>query len=122
MVWNSLRIKLPKISALMILSNHIVEFENLKYRNNDECLLYKRKKFISLAALGDDDDMDGNYFVYDMKKRLYLRRGMSELGMKRRWENMSVLARDQVMYTRIISFMHHIQVPAVIRQLGQVKM
>ena len=83
-VWNSLRSKLPKISSMMILSNHIVECEDLKYRNGDECLLCKINKFISMAVLDNDDNMDGNYLVYYMKRGLYFSSGMAEVGIKRR--------------------------------------
>ena len=59
-VWNSLRSTFSKISAMMILSNHIVKLEYLKYRNDDECLFCKRNKFVSMEVLDDNDDMDGN--------------------------------------------------------------
>ena len=42
-----------------------------------------------MAALDDDDDdddKDRNYLVYDMKRGLYFRIGMAEVGMKRRWK------------------------------------
>ena len=69
---------------MIILSNHIFEFEDLKYRNDEECLLCKRHTCISMGALDDDDDIDGDYLVYDMKRGLYCRSGMAEVGIKRR--------------------------------------
>ena len=38
-----------------------------------------------MSAL-DDDDIDRNYLVYDMQRRLYVRSGIAEVGMKRRWK------------------------------------
>ena len=42
-VWNSFRIKLKKIAAMMIMSGHIVEYNDLSYRNDDECILSERQ-------------------------------------------------------------------------------
>ena len=72
-VWDSLRGKLTKILAMMVLSKHIINYNDLKYRNNDECLLCNLCRFILVAALYDDDDLDGSYLVYDTKKGINLR-------------------------------------------------
>ena len=34
----------------MILRKYIVGYDDLKYRNDDECLLYNRYKFVLMAA------------------------------------------------------------------------
>ena len=35
-VWDSLRSKLTNIFAMMILSRHVVDYDDVKYRNDDE--------------------------------------------------------------------------------------
>ena len=71
---------------MMILSKHIVEYDDLKYRNDDRCLLCNRHIYVSVTSLDDDDDMDGNYLVYEIKSGINFRSGMAEAGAKRRWK------------------------------------
>lgn len=41
-VWDSLRIKLKKMAATMLLSGHIIDYNDLKLINVNECMLCKR--------------------------------------------------------------------------------
>jgi len=83
-VWNSFRIKLKKIAAMMIMSGHIVEYNDLNYRNDDECILSQRHNFI--AASSEEEDLDGSYLSFDKKRSLHFRSGTAEVGMNRRWK------------------------------------
>ena len=47
-VWDSLRSKLKKIASMMILSGHIVDYNDLQYRSDDECILTGRHTFVSV--------------------------------------------------------------------------
>ena len=93
-VWNSLRSKLKKIACMMILSGHIVDYNDLKYRSDDECILTGRHMFLSVQSV--EKDYDGNYLSYELKRRLHFRSGTAEVGMKRRWkEHVAASMRTQ---------------------------
>ena len=67
---------------MMILSGHIVDYNDLKYRSDDECILTGRHKFVSVQSV--EKDYDGNYLSYELIRRLHFRSGTAEVGMKRR--------------------------------------
>ena len=76
-VWDSLRSKLKKISSIMILSGHIVDKTDLKYRSDDECILTARHRFLSVQSI--EEDYDGNYLSYDKNRNLHFRSGTAEV-------------------------------------------
>ena len=78
----------------MILSGHIVDKTDLKYRSDDECILTARHRFLSVQSM--EEDYDGNYLSYDIKRNLHFRSGTAEVGMKRRWkEHVTASMRTQ---------------------------
>ena len=81
-VWNSFRIKLKKIAVMMIMSGHIVEYNDLNSRNDDKCILSQRHNFI--AASSSEEDLDGSYLSFDKKRSIHFRSGTAEVGMNRR--------------------------------------
>ena len=76
--------EIKKISAMMIMSGHIVEHNDLKFRNDDKCILSQKHNFIPASSI--DKDLDGNYLCFDQKRFLIFRSGTAEVGMKRRWK------------------------------------
>ena len=68
----------------MILSEHIVDYEDIQFRNDDETLLSNRHIFVGVIHLSNDVDMDGNYLVFDSNIPSIFRSGMAEVGMKKR--------------------------------------
>ena len=85
-VWNSFSNKIHKISALMILSSHVISYEDLKLRKSNKCLLLNRDCFKCYKNLYHDNDIDGNYIVYDKNRQVYIRSGMVAAGLLRRWK------------------------------------
>ena len=59
-IWDSLRSKLYKVCAIMIMSIHIVPLQYLKYRNTKECILSAVECFKSVNSLEEKGDIDGN--------------------------------------------------------------
>ena len=66
------------------MSGHIVDNHDLKYRNEDECILTQRLNFITASS--SEEDLDGNYLCYDKNRSLHFRSGTAEVGMNRRWK------------------------------------
>ena len=66
------------------MSGRIVEHNDLKYRNDDECILSQRHNFIPTSYL--DKELDGNYLCFDQKRSQLFRSGTAEMGMKIRWK------------------------------------
>ena len=80
---------------MMILSGYVVDQKDLQYINDDGCILKQRQNFIGVEHLDTKNNMDGNWLVFDTKRNVYIRRGMAEVGMKRRWgEHLSVTLRN----------------------------
>ena len=85
-VWDSLKSKMMKIVAMMIMSGHIVTYNDVLFRNDDETLLSSRQHFVHVDMIMTDGNIDGNYLVYDNKRHSIFRSGMAEVGMSRRWK------------------------------------
>ena len=85
-VWDSLCSKVQNIAAIMIISGHVVDHDDLLLRDDDECILTARRHFVSPSTVNIHSDMNGNYLVFDKKRHQYFRSGMAELGMNRRWK------------------------------------
>ena len=88
-VWNSFKAKVKKISAIMILSGHIINFERLQFRLEDDNLLNFVNSFTTLSNSDDSQDCDGNYVVVDTTRSLVIRSGAAEVGIMRRWQEHS---------------------------------
>ena len=84
LVWNSFSKKINKISTLMILRSHVISYDNVKLRSSDECLLSNRDCFKCFKNLRHDNDIDGNYLIYDKKRQVYIRGDMADSGLFRR--------------------------------------
>jgi len=84
-VWDSLRDKIFKLAALMILSKHILEGEALVFRGNTECLLTSKDNFV----MADTDDQwknqQGAYVACDPCRGVFIRSGTAEVGLVKRW-------------------------------------
>ena len=94
-VWDSLQCKIKKICVLMILSGHIIDQKYLKFTKEDECMLHQRHHFISVEQFDMNNDMDGSYLSFDKTRNIYIRAGMGEMGIKRRWsEHVSASLRS----------------------------
>ena len=65
----------------MIVSGHIVDYDDLLLRYDDEFILATRRHFEGPSTVNIHRDMNGNYLVYDKKINQYFRSGMSEVGM-----------------------------------------
>ena len=68
----------------MILNGHILDYNDLKSRNDDESILINRSNYIAGQYLIDEEDIDSNNIAYYTKKQLYFRSGTAEIGMLRR--------------------------------------
>ena len=84
-VWDSLRDKIFKLAALMILSKHILDGEALVFRGNTECLLTSKDNFV----MADTDDQwknqQGAYVACDPCRGVFIRSGTAEVGLVKRW-------------------------------------
>ena len=69
---------------MMIMRGHIVEYQDFKYRNDDECIQSQRQSFITV--LSSEDDLDGDYLCFYKNRSLYFRSGTAKVGMNRRWK------------------------------------
>ena len=67
---------------MMIMIGHIIGYNDLSYRNDDECILSERQNFS--AASSSEVDLDGSYLCFDKKRSLQFRSGTAEMGMNRR--------------------------------------
>ena len=54
---------------MMILSEHIVSCDDLVYIKEDDCILNHKHTFVSISSLEDNNDNDGNYLVFDTKRK-----------------------------------------------------
>jgi len=85
-VWSSLRCKMKLITAIMIVSGHLCNKEELQYKQANETLLSHRINF-SLASeitTDNENDPDGSYLHYDMGRENYIRSGAAVAGIKKR--------------------------------------
>ena len=69
----------------MIVSGHIILEEELSYMKDDECLLSNCVRFKDCTDF-EDNDIDGNYILYDRKKKVFVRTGMVSVGIICRWQ------------------------------------
>ena len=95
-VWDSLRDKMFKLAAIMILSKHILGGEALVLRGDTECLLTSKDNFI-LADTNDDEwkRQEGAYVVRDPCRGVFNRSGTAEVGLVKRWrEHVSASKRS----------------------------
>ena len=98
-VWNFFSNKINKISALMIVSSHIISYEDMKLRSSDECLLSNRDCFKCYNNFNHDNDIDGNYIIYDQNRQVYIRSGIAASDLFRRW-------KDHVSTSMICTYYH----------------
>ena len=67
-VWNSLCSKALKLSMLMILSGHVVDYFDIKCRSKDESLLYTHQNVVNTASFIATEDYNGSYLVFSSKR------------------------------------------------------
>ena len=64
----------------MSMSSHIIPEKKLAYRKDDEYLLSTFVRFKDCTDF-EENDVDGNYIVYDRIRRVYFSSGMVYVGM-----------------------------------------
>ena len=73
----------------MILSGHIIQAEDLRFRKDDENILNTLNHFKNVNILDKSDDIDGCYVVVDTKRSIVTRSGAETSGIARRWKEHS---------------------------------
>ena len=71
---------------MIILDDHIIDYDVLKFRNDKEVLLSDVTKFATLDFAERTSDVDGNYVVVDKKRVIVIRSGAADVGIVRRWK------------------------------------
>ena len=64
-VWESLKSKMKKIAAVMVMSGHCLPVERLKYTGEDECILSEVTCFKKLTDDENLNDYQGCYLISD---------------------------------------------------------
>ena len=74
----------------MILSCHLISFQNIQYQILDEIILTNVNHFTLVVNLTNKVDIEGNYLVLDTNGSPIIISEMTEVGMKQFWnENIS---------------------------------
>ena len=76
----------------MILSGHIIQAEDLRFRKDDKSFLNTLNHFKNMNVLDKSDDIDGYYVVVDTKRSIVIRSGAAASGMARRRRSIEQLA------------------------------
>ena len=77
------------------MSEHIIDHTNFQYTKDHKCILHQKHNFIGVEQLELKNDMDGSCQAFDKMRNIYIRAGMGEMGIKRRWyEHVSASLRD----------------------------
>ena len=88
-VWSSFASKLKRIAALMVLSYHVTDYDDLLTRSEEEDLFSKEMFFScvdDVIANTLSSDYDGNYLCMDSRRTVIIRSGAANSGMKKRWK------------------------------------
>ena len=80
-VWDSFKSKVIFFASIMILSGHIIQTEDLRFRKDDENILNTLNHFLNVNILDKSDDIDGYYVVVDTKRSIVIRSGAAASGM-----------------------------------------
>ena len=70
----------------MILSGHIINYDNLEFRIDNNISLNFMNNFIIIGLTNVRSDCDGNYVVVDITRSIVIRHGFAEVGFIRRWK------------------------------------
>ena len=73
----------------MILSGHIIQAEDLRFRKDDENILNTLNHFKNMNILDKSDDIDVYYVVVDNKRYIVIRSGAAASDIARRWKKHS---------------------------------
>ena len=77
---------------MMIVSKHTIEYDEIKYRKQDESLLTGRETFTTTNIILQPNNLDGCYIVYNILRSTFIMSGIRRLEYVRGGRNTARLA------------------------------
>ena len=94
----------------MIVSKHVIEYDEMKYRKQIETLLAGRENVSTANISLQPNNLDGWYVVYDLLRGVFIRSGSAEAEVWKRWKGhriaslrMSAVTQKSVFYSSYLS-------------------